>query len=111
MFSAFLQTFYGFVCLRGIFLIPVLPLSSAVNSKIAYILFIYILMEILVKKREAKLFILGMQKKCTAYRGLNLNLTEVTKKLSDFWPLNNCTFHYNDCRHKSVLSYACQITS
>lgn len=41
-------------------------------------------MEILVKKREAKLIILGMQKKCTAYRGLNLNLTEVTKKLSDF---------------------------
>lgn len=83
MFSAFLQTFCGFITLRGIFLIPVLPFSSALNSEIAYILFIYILMEILVKKWEVKLFILGMQKKCSAYRGLSLNLTEVTKKLSD----------------------------
>lgn len=84
MFSGFLQTFYGFITLKGIFLFPVLPFSLALSSEIAYILFIYILMEILVKKREAKLFILGMQKKCTTYRGLSLNLTEVRKKLSDF---------------------------
>lgn len=65
MFSGFLQTFYGFITLKGIFLFPGLPFSLALSSEIAYILFIYILMEILVKKREAKLFILGMQKKCT----------------------------------------------
>jgi len=41
-------------------------------------------MEILVKKREVKPFPLGMQKKCTTYRGLSLTSAEVKRKLSDF---------------------------
>lgn len=84
MFSGFLQTFYGFITLKGIFLFPVLPFSLALKAEIPYILLIFIVMEILVKKREVKTFPLGMQKKRTTYRRLSLNLTEVKKKLSDF---------------------------
>lgn len=85
MVSGFLQTFYGFITLKGIFLFPVLPFSSALKAEIPYIIFI--LLEILVKKREVKPFPLGMLKKCPTYRGLSLNLTEVRKKLSAFFGL------------------------
>lgn len=101
-FSGFLQTYYGFITLKGIFLFLVLPFSSALKAETPYILFIFILMELLVKKGEVNAFPLGM-KKCTSYRGLSQKFTEVKKKGQFFWPPNNCTFHQNDCRHKSAL--------
>lgn len=105
-FSSFLERFDGFVTLKGIFLSLVLPFPLTLKAEMPQSLFIFILMEILIKKGEVDPFPLGMQK-CPSYGGLSQNFTEVKKKASNFsWPPNNCTFHYNDCRHKSALSYA-----
>lgn len=67
MVSGFLQTFYGFITLKGIFLFPVLPFSFALRAEIPYILLIFILLEALETKRQVKPFPLGMWKKHTAY--------------------------------------------